>query len=41
MQQPSHIVNMQKKWYRGPYKESVSVPKQFPDTILPKKHPFI
>lgn len=41
MQQPRHIVNMQEKWYRSPYKESVSLPKQFPDTILPKKRPFI
>lgn len=43
MQQPSHVVNMQRKWYCAPFKSSVSVPKQFPDTlsIPPNKLPFI
>lgn len=39
--QPSHIVNMQRRWYHTPFKDSISVPKQFPDTlsIPPNKLP--
>lgn len=39
--QPNPIVNMKRKWYHTPFKDGVSVPRQFPDTlsIPPKKLP--